>query len=487
MALSTAPNFSTAGGYVPGQVESTGGGYDPAAAASKLASANSIGGSAAISSIKNIAPSFSTAGGYDPNAIVSTGGGFDPNAITVPAALAGKDIKNPSFISPLANLVSTTSTSIGQTLLEAQGKIPSIGDALSKANLNDKINQLSGAVGSGLNGLTGKLPSLGGLSVGNLTGAAGNLAGAAGGALSSATSAMGGIGKTVQNAVGGVAGAAGGALSSLQSVAGSTSNIAADITGALNKLGGGNIAGGLMSSLGAVSAAAGMINNFLSVKRGTNLPAGGELFAKNQSTLQLTPSAKNDWRVRINCDWKIFNSTLFKPLESTGGVVWPYTPSITVSTKANYTPIDTVHSNYLFQSYKNSVVEDITISGEFSCETEKDAAYWIAATVFFKTATKMFFGQGENAGNPPIVCNLSGYGSSIFEKVPVIIKSFSVDLGSEVNYIRCNSFGTNTMVPVMSTISVTVSPIYNRRNLRKFSLTDFANGKAVGPDGVGYI
>lgn len=479
MALSSipAPNFSTAGGFVQGQLESVGGGYDPAAAA--------INASRALPST-NIAPNFSTAGGYVPGQLESTGGGFDPNTLTVKASLAGKDIKNPSFVNPLANLVSTTSTAIGQTFLEAQGKIPAPGDLLAKANLNDKINQLSGGVGSALNGLTGSLPSAGGLSVGNLTNVAGNIAGAAGNALGGITSGVGGIASTVQNAVGG-AGGIGGAISSLQSFAGSTSNIAADISGALNKLGGGNIAGGLMTQLGQVSAAAGILNNFLSMARAANLPAGGELFAKNQATLQLNPAAKNDWRVRINCDWKLFNSQLFKVLESTGGVVWPFTPSVSISTKANYSSIESIHSNYPFQTYKNSVVDDIEISGEFSCETEKDAAYWIAATVFFRTATKMFFGQGENAGNPPIICNLTGYGSSIFDKVPVIIKSFSVDLKDDVNYIRCNSFGTNTMVPVMSTISVTVSPIYNRRNLRKFSLTDFANGKAVGPDGVGYI
>jgi hypothetical protein len=479
MALSSipTPNFSTAGGYVAGQLESVGGGYDPAAAA--------ILTSRALPST-SIAPNFSTAGGYVPGQLESTGGGFDPNVITVPSALAGQNITNPSFISPLANLVSTTSTQIGQSLLEAQGKIPSPGDILAKANLNDKLNQLTAGVGSAFNGITGALPSAGGLSIGNLTSSAGNLSSIAGSAFGNATSAIGNVGNVVQNAVGG-AGGIGGAISSLQSAAGSTSNITADISGALNKLGGGNIAGGLMSQLGAVSAAAGMLNNFLSIKRGTNLPAGGELFAKNQSTLQLTPSAKYDWRVRINCDWKLFNSQLFKVLESTGGVVWPFTPTVNISTKANYTSIESAHSNYPFNAYKNSVVDDITIAGEFSCETEKDAAYWIAATVFFRTATKMFFGQGENAGNPPIVCNLTGYGSSIFDKVPVVIKTFSVDLDPDVNYIRCNSFGTNTMVPVMSTISVTVSPIYNRRNLRKFSLTEFANGKAVGPDGVGYI
>ena len=133
------------------------------------------------------------------------------------------------------------------------------------------------------------------------------------------------------------------------------------------------------------------------------------------------------------------------------------------------------------------MVDDITITGEFSCETETDAAYWIAATTFFKTATKMFFGQGEFAGNPPLICNLTGYGASIFDKVPVIVKSFSVDLKDDVNYVRCNSFGTNTWVPVLSTITVVVSPVYNRQRMRQFSLQDYARGKTADSSGVGYI
>lgn len=165
-------------------------------------------------------------------------------------------------------------------------------------------------------------------------------------------------------------------------------------------------------------------------------------------------------------------------------------PTITVSTKADYSPINPTHSNYTTYSYKGSMVDDITISGEFSCETEADAYYWIAATTFFKTATKMFFGQGALAGNPPIICNLTGYGSSVFDKVPVIIKDFSVDLKDDVNYIKCSAIdGTNTWVPVLSTITVKVSPIYNRARLRKFSLEDYAKGKTSNTDsgGVGFI
>ena len=370
----------------------------------------------------------------------------------------------PLSINPIAQLVAGVSESISKATNAAQSKIPSDTSFLSKANLDGKISQLSGDIGSGLNGLTGNIK---------------NLAGQASGALGG-ISGMGNIAGVVQSNVSG-------ALNTLQSVAGSTSNIAADISGSLNKLAGGNLAGGLMSIAGTVSKAAGMLNNVLSLRRGINIPSGAEAFQKQGTAIKLEPGAKNDWRVRITCQWNNFNSPLFSLLEETGGVVWPYMPNITVSTKADYTAFNPIHSNYTIHSYKGSMVDDIQISGDFSCETETDAAYWIAATTFFKTATKMFFGQGANAGNPPLICNLTGYGSSVFDKVPVIIKSFSVDLKDDVNYIRCNTFGTNTWVPVMSTITVTVSPVYNRQRMRQFSLENYAKGQMAGSGNVGYL
>jgi len=372
----------------------------------------------------------------------------------------------PLSINPLAKLVAGISEVTSRTTNALSTAIPDISSKVSKANLDSKISQLSGGLNSGLNGLA----STGG---GFQNGGFGSV-GVAG------QTALRGIGNSVTSNANKV-------LDSLQSVAGSTSNLTADIAGSISKLTGGNLAGGLQGLATNISAAAGTLNNILSLRRGANIPAGAEAFIKQGTAIQLEPGAKNDWRVRITCQWNLFNSGLFKVLEETGGVVWPYMPNITVSTKADYTAINTVHSNYTNYAYKGSMVDDIQISGDFSCETETDAAYWIAATTFFKTATKMFFGQGEYAGAPPLICNLTGYGSSIFDKVPVIVKSFSVDLKDDTNYIRCNTFGTNTWVPVMSTISVTVSPIYNRQRMRQFNLKDYATGAMAKNEGVGYI
>jgi hypothetical protein len=93
----------------------------------------------------------------------------------------------------------------------------------------------------------------------------------------------------------------------------------------------------------------------------------------------------------------------------------------------------------------------------------------------------MFYGTGSGSlqGNPPIICRLNGYGSFIFNNVPVVIKSYSVELPEDVNYINTTINSSNQWVPALSTISVTVAPVYSREKLRSFSLQDFANGGAL--------
>ena len=384
-------------------------------------------------------------------------------------------------INPFASLVAGVSSSIKQTQEAAEAKLPA-NFTEAKAALDDKVAKLSGEVGSGLNGFTGNLNAA--FSKGSdLANKAlkGFSSFAAANGDGSATTALAGFADSAKSKFSG-------AVDSLRSTAGSTSNIGADISGTLNKLTGGGLAGGIQKIAGEVSAAAGMLNNILSLKRAANLPKGADVFVKNGEPIEILPNARNDWRVKIDCQWNYFDSPIFQPLADTGGVVWPYLPNITVSTKADYSPINTVHSNYNQYAYKGSSVDDITIAGEFSCETETDAAYWIAATTFFKTATKMFFGRDQYAGNPPIICILKGYGASVFDNVPIIIKSFSVDLKDDVNYVYCNKFFSETWVPVLSTISVTVSPIYNRERMRKFSLEDYSRGSLAEATGqVGFI
>lgn len=470
MALSSIPNINNIGNTFSG-LPSAGG-------INSLNSGSSLLGGGSQNYSANAAGGEFTQNLLNRNGLDNLPSGLQSQASTFTNNFRGQISQPNTFTNPQARLITDLQDNITTQQQLGLGNV--IGEnPLGKLNLDGLTNQLGGGLGSGLNAFSQTNGILN-----NATGDAQSLLGGAG-------SALGGIGNpintNVAGASAGITSLTGGTLGGLQSSSGSTSNITADISGALGKLTGGGLASGISSLAGTVSKAAGNLGNILSLIRGSNLPAGGELFKQSGSPIKLNPGAKDDWRLRLTCQWSIFNSPLFKLLENTGGLVWPYLPTVSVSTTANYSQIDPVHNNQPYQAYKNSEVNEISIDGEFSAETETDAAYWIAATTFLRTATKMFYGQGEYAGNPPIVCNLTGYGTSIFDKVPVIVKSFNITLGNDVNYVKCNTFGTNTWVPVLSSMSCTVQPVYSRERLRKFNLQDFAKGKTVDPDGVGYI
>lgn len=225
-----------------------------------------------------------------------------------------------------------------------------------------------------------------------------------------------------------------------------------------------------------------------SKQRSRNIPVGAEVFRSQQFTRAETPQDV-DWRVRVSFDEKQLVGTIDEGvlddlfLDGKTGradVVFPYQPEMTIATVASYTGVDPVHSNYTIQTYKGSQISDITIAGDFTTETEEEGRYWIGATTFFKAATKMSFGQSPNAGTPPIICRLHGYGPGIIPDggLPIVIKNFSVTLPQNVNYMKCTANGQKdpTWVPIESTISITVAPIYSREKIRQFNLKDYANG-----------
>ena len=393
-------------------------------------------------------------------------------------------------INPLAKIVSKVNSNVSAAVESARTSAVNAASNIDKIALDQKIDQLSGGLTSGLNqAASGALSGKG--SLGDFSDFSTDSLGTAMGSVISSPTGASAITSFADDAAASI-----GSASSITKFGGVNEAVNAvktssEISGALSKLTGGNLGAGLQGLAGQIGKAAGSINDILSLKRGANLPDGGELFTTTGEKMDLDTGSPEDWRVRIACNWAMFNSPMFAKLKDTNGVVFPYLPSINVRSSAQYTSLEPVHNNYPFQAYKNSQIEMITINGDFTCETEVDAAYYLAAVVFFRTVTKMFYGTGPNAGHPPPVCTLNGYGSMMFNKLPVVVKSFSIDLPNDVNYIKVStamSAGDKpTWVPIKSALTVEVAPIYNRNNLRQFSLKNFAAGNMTSQSGVGYF
>jgi hypothetical protein len=175
--------------------------------------------------------------------------------------------------------------------------------------------------------------------------------------------------------------------------------------------------------------------------------------AKEQATLEArnNEAATPDWRVRLQlapgAEYLYKNTEdpgILEPLFQTNGVIFPYTPTIETSYTANYDKYDLVHSNYRGYFYKNSAVNDINIRGVFTAQDTAEADYLLAVIHFFRSVTRMFYGQDALRGAPPPLVYLTGFGQYQFNQHPCLVSSFSYSLPNEVDYIRAgapNNYG----------------------------------------------
>jgi|TARA_B110000908_G_C10267813_1_gene466327 hypothetical protein len=195
----------------------------------------------------------------------------------------------------------------------------------------------------------------------------------------------------------------------------------------------------------------------------------------------------NDWRVSLSVPSEIQNQGILKPLSDLNNrMVFPINPTVMLQHSANYSEIAPTHSNYAFHAYQSSKVDDITLMGEFYIENEQDAAYWLACVHFLRTMTKMFYGSGSHVGNPPLLSHLNGYGKYVLNDIPVLIKNFQIELGTDIDYLPVTVAPdpNPNYVPTRSTITVTTTPNYARTTVSKFNLKTFSEGGFVNkPEG----
>lgn len=241
---------------------------------------------------------------------------------------------------------------------------------------------------------------------------------------------------------------------------------------------------------------------------------------------------QEDWRVRLVLApgseylYNARNPGILKPLQDSKGVIFPYTPTINISYSASYDTTDLIHSNYKVYQYKNSSVDNIQITCDFTAQDTTEANYILAVIHFFRSCTKMFYGKDQNPkpGTPPPLCFLIGLGEFQFNDHPLAITNFNYNLPSDVDYIRAgyisglagvnqqpqlraiNSsvassrligikpggtandpyYGSSsdtvnvTYVPTKIQMQITAIPIMSRNDVSKtFSLTDYATGNLL--------
>ena len=204
----------------------------------------------------------------------------------------------------------------------------------------------------------------------------------------------------------------------------------------------------------------------------TNSSAGslvGQVVQANdqQTVSNLQFAANTDWRVTLRLApgaTYLYNDAqagLLQPLKVTNGVIFPYTPAISTAYKANYNAYDLTHSNYRGYFYQNSYVDVINLTATFTAQSTSDAAYVLAVIHFFRSVTKMFYGQDAQRGSPPPLVFLSGLGDYQFNNHPCLVQQFNYTLPPDVDYISSgapNNPGLN-LQPLQNLYSTTLNAV----------------------------
>jgi hypothetical protein len=164
-----------------------------------------------------------------------------------------------------------------------------------------------------------------------------------------------------------------------------------------------------------------------------------------------------------------------------GGIMFPYTPQITLESKAEYSSVTPLHSNYPINFYKNSAVSDITLTANFTVQNDDDAYYYLGMVRILTALTKMRFGTESLAGSPPPICRLFAYGEYILKNVPVVVTSVRHDLPDDVDFYTSSVLPEGRVsVPTKAQFSIGLKPTYSRQEMLSATVSSYLNNSAAG-------
>ena len=141
-------------------------------------------------------------------------------------------------------------------------------------------------------------------------------------------------------------------------------------------------------------------------------------------------------------------SNILFPLYESGGLMWPYTPTIIDQGTVHYDTYDPIHSNQPFAAFKSVAMKEIICTGQFTSQNQDEARFSIACIHFLRTVTKMFFGTGgfdgsseqraavDLRGTPPPILLFNAWGTAVYHNIPVIVTNYTAELPQDVDYVR---------------------------------------------------
>jgi len=159
---------------------------------------------------------------------------------------------------------------------------------------------------------------------------------------------------------------------------------------------------------------------------------------------------------------------------------FPYTPTISVIQSANYNEYALTHSNFQQRAFDSHTNMELNITAPMIVRSEEEALYVYNAAVWIRSTMKMEWMQDDNPGMPPPILRFNAHG--VYENVPCIIRDFTWNLDSDIDYVEIDDPTSNNRskimrIPVTNMFVLSLSVTYSPKSIReKFSVKDYLAG-----------
>lgn len=216
-----------------------------------------------------------------------------------------------------------------------------------------------------------------------------------------------------------------------------------------------------------------------------------EISGQQNSAATATAPSDLDLRARLRAkpDYRayklLYNDNPWLNLQNYGGMIWPYTPTITYTQDVSYESMNSVHTNQEMLSYTRTPATKLSVAGSFSSQTQREATYNLACIHFLRLVTKMSFGASNKPqpGTPPPVLFFDAHGGGMFKSLPVVVTNFSITLPNEPDYVVVDTAlegilprNKTTRVPALFDITVSLTVQHTPKALREWSIDTFRRG-----------
>ena len=155
---------------------------------------------------------------------------------------------------------------------------------------------------------------------------------------------------------------------------------------------------------------------------------------------------------------------------------FPFTPTISIIQSANYQEYQLTHANFQQRAFDSHTNMELNMTAPMIVRSVEEADYVYNASLFIRSVMKMQWLKDDDPGMPPPV--LRFYAHGIYENVPCIIRDFTWNLDSDLDYLEIKTGKNKGMrIPVHNMFVLSLSTTYAPKDIRdKFSVKDYLKG-----------